>query len=165
MAYAGGIGKCISLEHLVQTNTLVGLARSTRARSTKVDEMYSVNRIIHERHGSVVQIERTENGSLLTPYQAVNRAIHERRLWMESGIKKVRILVDEQVLTPKQAEFWANEEYKSLPKCEGCAKILNGDVVCHQLSGSKLFCSTVCADKDYLEEVEKRKDEEEIDYL
>lgn len=35
MAYAGGIGKCNSLEHLVQTDAPVGLARSTRARSTK----------------------------------------------------------------------------------------------------------------------------------
>ncbi len=84
---------------------------------------------------------------------------------MESGTKKVRILVDSKVFTPKQAEHWANEEYRSLPKCEGCAKILNGDVHTHRLSSSKFFCSDDCADKDYAEEVEKMKDEEEIDYL
>jgi hypothetical protein len=89
----------------------------------------------------------------------------ERRLWTEAGTKKVRILVDNKVMGPKQAEHWAHEEYISLPKCEGCAKILNGDIHTHQLSGTKFFCSTVCADKDYTEEVEKRKDEEEIDYL
>ncbi len=83
---------------------------------------------------------------------------------MESGTKKVRILVDSQVLNPKQAEHWANEEYKSLPKCEGCAKILNESIHTHRLS-SKVFCSEGCADRDYAEEVEKLKDEEEIDYL
>lgn len=84
---------------------------------------------------------------------------------MESGIKKVRILVDDKVMSPKQAEHWAAEEYRGLPKCEGCAKILNDDVHQHQLSGTKFFCSKNCADQDYTEEIEKRKDEEEIDYL
>lgn len=127
--------------------------------------MYSVNKIIHEQYGSVIHIERAENGSLTTPFQAVNQAVHARRLWLESGEKKVRILIDNQIMTPKQAEHWANTEYRSLPKCEGCAKILDGEVYNHQFSGGKLFCSTVCSDKDYMEEVEKRKDEEEIDYL
>ena len=84
---------------------------------------------------------------------------------MESGVKKVRFLIDEQVMSSKQVEHWANEEYKSLPKCEGCAKILDGDIHTHQFSGNKFFCSQICADKDYAEEVEKLKDEEEIDYL
>lgn len=127
--------------------------------------MYSVNRITHERYGPVIHIERVENGSLTTPFQACQRALTERRLWVESGTKKVRILVDDQVMSPKQAEHWAHEEYKSLPKCEGCAKILNGDLHTHQFSTTKFFCSNNCADRDYLEEVEKRKDEEEIDYL
>jgi len=127
--------------------------------------MYSVIRCSHPRYGPVIHIERVENGSLLTPYQAVNSALRERRLWMESGTKKVRILVDDKVMSPKQAEHWANEEYRSLPKCEGCAKILNGDIHTHQLSGTKFFCSAKCADNDYVEEVEKMKDEEEIDYL
>jgi hypothetical protein len=89
----------------------------------------------------------------------------QRRIWLESGLKKVRILVDDKVMSPKQAEHWAHEEYISLPKCEGCAKILNGDVHTHQLSGTKFYCSAICADRDYAEEIEKRKDEEEIDYL
>lgn len=127
--------------------------------------MYSVNRITHDRHGPVIHIGRVENGSCQTPFQAVQNALRERRLWSEETSKKVRILVDEQVMSPKQAEHWANEEYKSLPKCEGCAKILDDDVYTHQLSKTKFFCSKVCVDRDYNEEIEKRKDEEEIDYL
>ena len=127
--------------------------------------MYSVIRCSHERYGSVIHIERAENGSLTTPFQAVNSALKERRIWTESGTQKVRILIDNQVMTPKQAEHWANEEYKSLPKCEGCAKILNGDIHTHRLSSTKLFCSEPCANRDYDEEIEKLKDEEEIDYL
>jgi len=34
MAYAGGKGKCVSLDHLFPTGTPVGIARSNRARST-----------------------------------------------------------------------------------------------------------------------------------
>jgi len=128
-------------------------------------EMYSVIRRSHERYGSVIHIERAENGRLTTPFQAVNAAMKERRLWMEAGTKKVRILVDDKVMSPKQADHWAREEYSSLPKCEGCAKILDGNIHTHQLSGTKFFCSALCADRDYLEEIEKQKDEEEIDYL
>jgi hypothetical protein len=127
-------------------------------------KMYSVSKLSHELHGPVINIERVENGSLVTPFQAVQTALKERRLWVETGIKKVRVLVDGQVMSPKQAEYWAHEEYKSLPKCEACAKILNNDVHTHQLS-DKFFCTKECANKNYSEEVEKRKDEEEIDYL
>lgn len=127
--------------------------------------MYSVTRHSHPSHGSVVHVERVENGSFLTPFQAVQNALKERRLWKESGIKKVRILIDDQVMSPKQAEHWAHIEYQSLPKCFGCAKILNGEVFTHQISKEKLFCSQNCADSDYNEEIEKQKDEEEIEYL
>jgi len=127
--------------------------------------MYSVNKLTHDRYGRVIHIERVENGSLTTPFQAVQAALKQRRIGLESGLKKVRILVDDKVMSPKQAEHWAHNEYISLPKCEGCAKILDGDVHTHQLSGTKFFCSKECADRDYAEEIEKRKDEEEIDYL
>ena len=127
--------------------------------------MYSVNRHTHEKHGSVILIERAENGRELTPFQAVNAAMKERRLWQESGVKKVRFLVDDQVMGHKQVESWAREEYQSLPKCSRCAKILGEDLHTHRLSPNNFYCSVNCADQDYLEEVEKLKDEEEIDYL
>lgn len=126
--------------------------------------MYSVSKLTHERHGSVIAIERQMNGLYLTPYRAVNAACKERRLWKEAGAKKVRILIDEQVLSPKQAESWAHTEYQSLPKCAWCVKVLDGDVHTHRLT-SLLFCSIECSDKDYSEQIEREKDEEEIDYL
>lgn len=126
--------------------------------------MYAVNRLTHPSLGSVVHIERSLNGSHPTPYRAVNAAAKERRQWKEAGAKKVRILIDEQVLSPKQAEQWAHQEYQSLPKCAWCVKVLDGEVHSHRLS-DRLFCSIECADKDYTEAIEKQKDEEEIDYL
>lgn len=126
--------------------------------------MYTVARRSHDQYGSVISIERDVNGSELTPFQAVQCACKERRLWLEAGQKKVRILVDSQVMSPKQAEHWAHEEYKGLPKCTGCAKILDGDVCTHRLSAD-LFCSHLCADRDYNERLEILKDEEDIDYL
>ena len=127
--------------------------------------MYGVNKITHKVYGPVVTVDRAENGSQITPFQAVQLALRERRLWQETGVKKIRFLIDGQIMSLKQAEHWAYEEYKSLPKCKGCAKILDGNIYSHQLCSSGLFCSTSCADKDYIEEVEKLKDEEEIDYL
>lgn len=127
--------------------------------------MYTVNRLTHEQYGSVIHIERTADGPERTPFQAVQRACRERTVWLEGGAKKVRILVDEMVMSPKQAERWAKEEYARLPKCDGCAKILvEGNIYHHRLS-LKHFCSSECSDRDYNEWIEKQKDEEEIDYL
>lgn len=127
--------------------------------------MYSVHRQTHDKHGKVIEITRENDGVYPTPGKAYNAAVTMRRLWKEEGATKVRILVDDQVMAPSQAEHWANEEYKSLPKCHWCSQILGGDVHTHRLCSDRLFCSQACADKDYLEEVEKIKDEEEIDYL
>jgi hypothetical protein len=127
--------------------------------------MYSVNRLTHDQHGSVIHIERILNGSEFTPFQAVQRACKEQRLWLEGGAKKVRILIDDQVMSFKQAEHWAHEEYKTLPKCFGCAKILGDcNVITHQLNNS-LFCSQQCADTNYNELIEKHKNEEDSDCL
>jgi hypothetical protein len=126
--------------------------------------MYTVSRLTHDRHGPVVFIERAVNGSHPTPYRAVNAACKERRLWKESGTKKVRILIDDQIFSPKQAEQWAQKEYVSLPKCAWCVKVLDGQIHSHRLSES-FFCSAECSDKDYNEKIEIQKDEEEIEYL
>lgn len=127
--------------------------------------MYSIVRQTHERHGPVIVIQRIEEGEEITPFQAVQVAFKELRLWEQEGVKKIRILIDEQVLSHKQVERWADEEYQTLPKCYTCAKILGGEVFTHQFCGSNLFCSSNCADQNYMEEMEKLKDEEEIDYL
>ncbi len=126
---------------------------------------YSISRQTHERHGCVVSIERTEEIGEPTPFRAVQQACKEQRLWQEEGVKKVRLLVDGQVVSHKQAEKWAHEEYQTLPKCYACAKVLGGEIHTHQFCDSRLFCSSNCADEDYVEEMEKLKDEEEIDYL
>lgn len=125
--------------------------------------MYNVMRVIHPQYGSVIEIVRTEVGDYETPYQAINKGITLRRLWLEEGQTKVRFLVCGQVMITKHAETWANEEYKSLPKCEGCAKILNGNVFTHQYCGTNLFCSQRCADKDFDYIVSQWDEETECD--
>ena len=125
--------------------------------------MYNVVRQNHSKYGNVIEIARDDAGESQTPFQASNKAIMMRRLWRESDGGKVRILIDGKVLTVAQTEQWSNEEYKSLPKCEACAKILRGDVYTHKFCGSNLFCSQACADKDYNYHMEKLNDEEECD--
>lgn len=127
--------------------------------------MYNVTRQTYPKYGDVVEITRSETGAFKTPGLACNAAITNRRLWLESGSKKVRILVDDQVLTTTQAQRWADAEHKSLPKCHRCNATLDGPVLTHQLSEDNLFCSHECADKDYQEQVDKLNDEEECDYL
>jgi len=125
--------------------------------------MYKVSRQIHEKYGNTIEVIRDESGSEQTPFQAVQQAIRLRRLWKEESKSKIRILIDGQVLTPSQAETWANEEYKSLPKCEECGKVLSGDVYTHQFCGDNLFCSSRCADKNYDFQVEKMNDNDETE--
>jgi len=125
--------------------------------------MYRVNSEIHPSYGPLVSIERAANGSCKTPFLAVQMASKEARLLREAGAKKVRVLVDDKVMTLKQAELWAEEEYKDLPKCCGCAKIMEEDVITHRLS-SDLFCSQSCADRNYSEIIDKLKDEEDVDF-
>lgn len=127
--------------------------------------MYNVTRQIHKKYGNVIEITREESGNLKSPFQVFNQASSMRRLWIKETKSKVRILVDGQVMSITQAGKWSSDEYKSLPKCEECRQILNGDVYTHQFCDSNMFCSQSCADKNYTFQMEKINDEEECDYL
>lgn len=157
-------GLCVTLlPPYSKTDTSVRIASSNLARSTK--KMYNISQLNHIKYGNVIEISRQEVGEYPTPFNVINKALTMRRLWMEKDKIKVKFLIDNQVLTVKQIEHWANEEYKSLPKCQACGQILNGNVYTHKLCGSHLFCSQACADQDHLIKVEKINDEEECDYL
>jgi hypothetical protein len=127
--------------------------------------MYKVMKLIHVKYGNVIEITRDDLGEFESPFVAFHRAKQLRRLWLEEGLLKVKILIDNQVLTVRQAEVWATEEYKSLPKCYWCVAILGEDVFTHRLSGEHLFCTQNCADKDYHSYIEKMCDEDDIDYI
>lgn len=127
--------------------------------------MYKVMKLIHERYGNVIEITRDDLVEFESPFPTFHRAKYLRRLWLEEGVVKVKILIDGQVLTVRQAEFWANEEYKSLPKCRWCISLLGTDVFTHHLEENTLFCSQDCADKAYFFYVEKVCDEDDIDYI
>jgi hypothetical protein len=124
--------------------------------------MYNIIRQTHENYGYVIVIERTADNKQITPLQAVREAIKQQKLWSIESSKKVRILIDNQIMSPQQAECWAKEEYNTLPKCKWCAKLLNEDVITHQLSIG-FFCSQDCADKDYNNQLEISQDEEEVE--
>lgn len=124
--------------------------------------MYSVEKDYTEQYGNVIKINRCTESSFETPFQAFNQALTLLRLWKDGG--KIRFLVNGQILTKKQTEKWSNEEYKSLPKCENCAKILSGSIYTHSLSRGYIFCTQGCADKDYVFKVEQLEDERECDF-
>jgi hypothetical protein len=124
--------------------------------------MYVVRQQQDEKYGNVVVLERQENG-ILSPFLALQQVFRQRRLWKESGVERVKLLIDGQIMTTSQAESWSREEYKSLPKCQECGAILSQDVYTHQFCDDNLFCSQRCADQNYHEKMEKIKDEEDSD--
>ena len=125
--------------------------------------MYNVSKQDHITYGKLVEIIRQENGPYKTPSAAFNAADMMRRKWRDESNSRVRILIDEQVMGSSGAEHWSNEEYKSLPKCFTCAKILGGDIYPHKFCGNRLFYSQICSDADYFSEMEKIKDEGEME--
>jgi hypothetical protein len=125
--------------------------------------MYKVSRQNHPKHNNVIELVVDENGEFKTPFQACNKALYMKRIWSEELNDKVKIIVNGQVMTNKQVEFWAHEEYKSLPKCEECAEILIGQVYNHRLSDNALFCKQSCADKNLEYLLEKMNSDIECD--
>jgi|SRR6185436_1702710 len=127
--------------------------------------MYSVSQYHNDKYGNVIEISIDKNGIYETPFKAIAQVKLIRRLWSENHNDKIRILINKQVLTIKEMEKWCLEEYKLLPKCKNCAICLKERIYTHPLSKTSIFCSQKCADVDYNYEIEKMKDEEEIDYL
>lgn len=125
--------------------------------------MYSVSKQVHSQYGNVIEITREEVGEFISPFDAYRKATKLYKEWRSDKKVKVRVLVDSQVITLAQADSWSINEYKSLPKCEECAKILEGPVLTHQLSNKHFFCSQVCADKNYVYIISNRDEEEEFD--
>lgn len=128
--------------------------------------MYKVSNICDVScYGKIVVIEKTENEGELLPFFAMQQALKNRRLWLESGATKIRFLVDGKIMSVKEMERWSRVEYQSIPKCPTCAKIFGRDVYTHRLCGSDIFCSQACANQSVHQKSERLKDEEEVDYL
>jgi hypothetical protein len=127
--------------------------------------MYNVSNQVHELYGEIVTISIEEIGSHLSPFQAANQARLLRRSILEKGAKKVKFLIENEILTIHNLENWANKEYKFLPKCFACGSILKTQVYTHPLCKNNLFCSKECSDMNYTLMNEKMLDEVEIDYL
>jgi len=125
--------------------------------------MYNLKKNHHPDYGLVIEITPESTGEYLSPLNVVQQALKEREDWQKQNSSKVRMLVDQQLLTPQKALIWSQKEYLKLPKCPICIQILNNDVYNHQLS-DKLFCSIKCSDIDYNDQLEKMKDEEEIEF-
>jgi hypothetical protein len=123
--------------------------------------MYQVNNKTDAQYGNVVIIQTATQG-IETPFFAMQQALKNKRLWQESGATRIRFLINGEIMSPKEMETWSHKEYKSLPKCPWCYKILGGDVFTHSLS-TDIFCKQVCADQDYQDKCERLQDEQDID--
>lgn len=123
---------------------------------------YLIKRENHSKYYKVVVVEYSEQGIFNNPFQAINSAFKEKRLWQEENTDRVRLLIDNQILTNQQAEMWAKEEYQLLLKCSQCATLISENFVTHELS-DHCFCSDKCANQDFLLQEEKLNSLEEID--
>lgn len=125
--------------------------------------MYKVKRSTHEKYGNIIEILRDEIGEIETSFFATEDAKKQKRLWKEAGGTKIRFLVDGQILTADELEKWSREEYRSLPKCGWCAKVLGEQVATNNLSSGDLYCSRNCADNHYHQQSDYHNDYEEWD--
>jgi hypothetical protein len=123
---------------------------------------YTISRLSHPDYGSAISIVRDDNGIFQEAWKAVQAASKEQRLWKAEGVKKVRFLIDDTIMTLNMAKNWAGTEYLDLPKCQTCAKPLQDQIFSHQLS-QKQFCSQLCADQDYNQLTDSSLDEEEYE--
>ena len=114
--------------------------------------MYSLHRENNPQYGPVIQITHQEVGTCETPFQIEQLARKEYLLWQNEKIQS-RFLIDNQIFDINQLERWSYDEYKSLPKCQNCGKILFGEVFSNSFSDSQLFCSKYCSDDDYHRQV------------
>ena len=119
----------------------------------------------HPEYRQFIAVERSLNGSYETAELAVNAAQKSQRSYQETFPNtKVRLLIDEQIMTYHQAVLWARQEHHSLPKCGWCCKCMReGEVYSHSMS-PKFFCTNDCSTKDYLELMKEEDDENECDF-
>lgn len=142
----------------------IGIASANLARPTILrKKMYTVIIDTNSKYGNVIVIETNAIGEYELPFDAILKAKSLRRKMNTS--KKIRFLINEQVLSLNQLDSWAFNEYKSLSKCTNCPAILHDkEVFTHAFCKEKLFCSQHCADEDYKLYLEKSEDEHECDY-
>lgn len=126
--------------------------------------MYVVRKITND-YGHLIVIE--ENGDdIVSPLPIFDQAIRQQKEWQQQVNQPVRFFLNDQIMTNQQMEQWANEEYQSLPKCQRCVQILDGEMYPGGFCGNDLFCSSHCYHQNYMEKMVKMNEEmEEVDYL
>jgi len=117
----------------------------------------------HLNYGKTIEIVKDNSMPMITPFQVANKALQMKRLWKEKTKYKIKLLVAGRILTDSQLESWSIEEYKLLPKCEECGKILADQIYTHRLS-DHFFCTQLCADRNYDFILEKMNDNEESEF-
>lgn len=123
--------------------------------------MYNVYKEKHSVYGNIIVINIEDNGKFNLPFDAVNKGLTIKRLWKTKS--KIRFFINGQIMSAKEAESWANKEYKILEKCTACSNILINKCIIYL--NNKAYCSQLCADKDYQYYLDHLDEEVEIDYL
>ena len=126
--------------------------------------MYNCQYKVHEIYGNIIEVSITNIGSFNTPFQLVSHIKTLKKI-LSKDLKKIKILINNEIVDSKNLDLWAKNEYEFLPKCFNCYSILEGDVATHRFANGKLFCQQLCADSDFQKELDKTLDEEEIDFL
>lgn len=124
--------------------------------------MYKVYKENHDKYGLVIAISRDGDGSIPSPFWAVQKArTLKKELCVNNKSFKTKYFVDDQIMNISQLEKWSNEEYKELPKCAQCLTLLKGEVFTHSKCENNLFCTKLCADNNLKQLLDKFEEEEE----
>lgn len=112
------------------------------------------------------------NLSYFNPVDAAMAAFSIKKKWEEEfNLSNVNIYVmteDNFLILKTKLQYkllnWADEEYKRLPKCKECRKILDRNCNSKEFLDSNVFCSEDCRNKDLASQQERLKDNEETEF-
>ena len=113
---------------------------------------------INKNHISILSGKATkETESYIAPIDAVVAAILEAKSLNKNLFKVQTRLFSFSTRFSSKLITWANEEYKTLSKCEICWSCLSGD-------RSDNFCSEICKSQKSKDEADRLNDNEESEF-
>lgn len=115
--------------------------------------------VILKKENNKNYIEVSSPGDIISPYDVVNKIFSLKTKFKQNSSAKLNYIVFGKNMSFPQVKTWSNEEYKKIPKCGDCAKILEENVFTHSFS-DKIFCSENCSNNNYSEISNKFEEEE-----
>ena len=121
--------------------------------------LYSVSLKNNDKYGDFIEV--SDSGDIVSPFDVYNKVCALKNKFKQNNESNLKYLVFGSIMTLSKIKKWANDEYKTLPKCNYCAKLILNDVFTNSLT-DKIFCSLECShikDREISDKLEEEKHE------